>query len=112
LSGLDAALGIAVVLGDERKTMALAAQRAVVMARREPDLHSAAAAAVAAISHSRWADIAPWLWLELAMVTRDPGDIGDWIGRSCELGSDNYHLQKLTALARLRQALLSQGDAE
>lgn len=112
LGELDVAVAIADDLGDERKTMALAAQRAVIMARHAPDSLDDAAAAVAAISSSRWADVAPWLWLELAMITPDPARVRAWIDSAGELGGDNDHLKKLTALAHLRLSLLTGAEAE
>src|SRR5690606_27314980 len=87
-------------------------QRAVVTARHVPARLEEAVSTVDGISLSRWADVAPWLWLELSLLTYAPAQARAWIDRAGELGGGSDHLSLVTALAQLRSGLLVGADAE
>lgn len=69
-----------------------------------------ARAAVEAIEARGIRDIAAWAWLELALVTPDPGDARRFAAKG-PAAKDNPHVRLLAALARQRAALLEDPSA-
>lgn len=80
----------------------------VALARAEAGVSGALRSAVAAVGDIEAAgvqDIAAWAWLELALVTGDPGEARVFAARGPK-AKDNPHVRLLAALARQRAALL------
>lgn len=108
---LERALEYAEALGDERKVLVLRSQLATERYLRGGGTREEAEEALEALSVERITDIAPWLWIEMALVARDPEEVEALLRRAGE-HLQNRHMRLLADIARLRAALLhSEGGA-
>lgn len=108
---LETAEGLASTIGDERKESAFAVSRSVVEARAGSLAAAKVEAQLEALAEPKWADVTPWLWLELAMVADDPDSAERRLDKAGALTGENSHLGYLVDLGRLRAGLLEGASA-
>ena len=108
---LEAAAALAATIGDERKQASLKVSRAVVAAHADPAAEASAEAQLAELAEPRWADVTPWLWLELSLLARDPLAALRRVAKVESLKGDNDHLSFLMDLGRLRAGLMPGAEA-
>ncbi len=102
---IDEAVEGASMLGDERKRLALHSQRATLRFLAGRAELAEAEAAIESLASVRLADIAPWLWLEIALSVDDPDLAREALSR-LPSPLENRHMRLLGDLVRLRLALL------
>lgn len=106
LGWLTSAAALAGEIEDERKQAAVRAGTAVVRALVDPARAGAAAALLEELGGSRWADLTPWLWLDLACCASRPVAAEGFADRAAECGSPSEHVAAVIELAQLRAGLL------
>lgn len=111
-SYLRVAADIADEIGDARKQAALRAGAAVLCAHLGAESVSAAEGAMLELSGSSWADVTPWLWLELALSACEPVAACRFVDRSEATVSENVHLAAVARIAGLRCGLLPGADEQ
>lgn len=107
---LEAAERSALEIGDERKQAVFGVSRAVMAAYLDRAAEESAVARLEALDEPRWADVTPWLWLELSLLASEPDVALRRMGKAESLMGENDHIRFLTDLCRLRAGLLQ--DAE
>ncbi len=95
-------------LGDERKALALKAQHSVLALVGGNGVFEDTERAIEALATVRLADIAPWLWIELALHARHAGEVASLLQRNGGKVT-NRHMRLLADAAVLRSALLPDG---
>lgn len=103
-SGMREAREAAEAIKDERKLISLSAQLETVRAVRSGEL-AAAEPAITAVAEARLTDVAPWLWLELALAAKDAATARAYLAK-VNLDARLAHLGLVAAVATVRTALL------
>lgn len=105
------ALEMARELKDERKSLTLEAQLASIEAARGAD-RVKAERAIEVVERGRWADLSPWLWLELSLCVREPEEAVRYLELASESGQRSVHQAVLIDIATVRASLLAASDEE
>ncbi len=103
---LAEAARLAEEVGDERKASAVEASRLVAGALADPTRIAQVEEPLARLSGPQLADVAPWLWLGLALASIEPEAALRLCGRALDHGSESEHIGALAAMARLRVGFL------
>ena len=111
LTGFSAAAAAAHELGDQRKIKSLAAQLSVATVQLEQEGFAAALSAVGELSGPDWADVTPWLLVELALLTSDAETCGELLARAATSAAPSRHLKLLFTMAEMRAGLLDDATA-
>ncbi len=105
-ASMSRALAMAQALNDERKSLTLAAQLATIDALNGGS-RADAERAIEVVEQGRWADISPWLWLELSLTAAGADEAERYWGRASNGGQRGAHQAAVVDMAAIRAALLT-----
>jgi tetratricopeptide (TPR) repeat protein len=105
---MSKALDSAVAMNDERKALTLGAQLKTIEAVRGGE-RGPAVEAITALDDERLTDVAPWLWLELALAACDAPSATAFLGR-VRRDDMSVHQRVVADIAAVRAGLLQGAD--